>query len=219
MSQEIETIDMIILTKSKKYNNLCVAGIDVNSGEWIRLVSEDTEIKYAIKPQDLIYKNKREANILDKVSVVIKNGEAPWYHPENKILDLKYYLDYIDSVNSVDLVEFIDSEKEYIFFNEKNKISKEKLEEIDNIYSLILIDVGKIYIHRSSYDANRIFANFRYNNIWYKYIRITDIEFLDRYDELIPEEGQYILNNVKLVLSLGEEYEGSYYKLIASIIE
>lgn len=34
---------IIILTKSKKHSGYCVAGIDYETGEWIRLVSSDSE--------------------------------------------------------------------------------------------------------------------------------------------------------------------------------
>ena len=34
---------MIILTKSSKFSAKCVAGINVENGEWVRLVSDEAE--------------------------------------------------------------------------------------------------------------------------------------------------------------------------------
>ena len=39
---------MIILTKSSKFSAKCVAGINVENGEWVRLVSDDVEKHGAI---------------------------------------------------------------------------------------------------------------------------------------------------------------------------
>ena len=35
---------MIILTKSSKFSAKCVAGINVENGEWVRLVSDDVNM-------------------------------------------------------------------------------------------------------------------------------------------------------------------------------
>ena len=40
---------MIILTKSSKFSAKCVAGINVENGEWVRLVSDDVEKHGAIR--------------------------------------------------------------------------------------------------------------------------------------------------------------------------
>ena len=34
--------DIVILTKSRKNNEYCVAGLDIETGEWIRLVTDET---------------------------------------------------------------------------------------------------------------------------------------------------------------------------------
>ena len=38
-----ELIEFAVLTKSAKHHELCVAGIDWNTGQFIRLVSKDKE--------------------------------------------------------------------------------------------------------------------------------------------------------------------------------
>ena len=40
--------EVIILTKSIKRGGYCVAGIDANTGEWIRIVSDDEYTEHAV---------------------------------------------------------------------------------------------------------------------------------------------------------------------------
>ena len=48
---------IIILTKSKKHSGYCVAGIDFETGEWIRLVSSDIETEGAVPNETLQLSN------------------------------------------------------------------------------------------------------------------------------------------------------------------
>ena len=44
----MEIRKLVILAESAKYNNFCVAGIDIDTGEWIRPISEATELEEAV---------------------------------------------------------------------------------------------------------------------------------------------------------------------------
>lgn len=64
---------VIILTKSDKNGGYCVAGIDVNTGNFIRLVSEDENSNYALSDNDLIYDDERTyVEPMDIVNVQLK---------------------------------------------------------------------------------------------------------------------------------------------------
>ncbi len=73
----MQSIEMILMTKSSKYGAYCVAGFDVSDGKWVRLVSEDEETHGAID-DDMLYDRAagRCADVLDRVRVDIE-GEAP----------------------------------------------------------------------------------------------------------------------------------------------
>lgn len=45
--------NIIILTKSIKHGGFCVAGIDTDNGEWIRLISSDANSEHAVPYQDM----------------------------------------------------------------------------------------------------------------------------------------------------------------------
>lgn len=56
---------MIILTKSSKFSAKCVAGINVENGEWVRLVSDDVE-KHGAIPDYKLQTDTREISKSEK---------------------------------------------------------------------------------------------------------------------------------------------------------
>lgn len=60
---------IILMTKSFKRNNYCIAGIDCKTGGWIRLVSDDKDSEGAVLCEDVKYNDGTEANVLDIVEV------------------------------------------------------------------------------------------------------------------------------------------------------
>lgn len=215
--------EIVILTKSRKYKNYCVAGIDLTNGEWIRLISGDSEIHNAVKSQDLIYENGEEVQILDKVIVKCEMCNSIFYQPENAILKTGYYMKFKGRVKPSELLPFL-STKEYIFYNNDRKIHKDKLLTYINSdnHSLVLIKPENPKIYVKTWDDGRktVKSIFRYNNIRYNYLSVTDHLFEEEY--LNKNDGTYELQqDVLFVISLGEVYnrDDCHYKLIASIIE
>ena len=47
--------EVAILTMSSKNHGFCVAGIDLDNGEWIRLVSDDVDTHGALRKEDVRY--------------------------------------------------------------------------------------------------------------------------------------------------------------------
>ena len=52
---------LVILAVSAKHNNYCVAGVDIDSGKWIRPISERTELEEAVPLEDLKYPDGSQA--------------------------------------------------------------------------------------------------------------------------------------------------------------
>lgn len=211
---------MVILTKSRKHCNYCVAGKDINTGEWIRLISEDETIHNAVNPNDLIYQDNTEANILDVISVEVKEVELEskiLYQPENYILDNRYYLRKLQE-KDVSYINNIIDDVEYIFYNTSNCITSNDLADIEDVNSLVLISPEVVKVKRKNdYD---LWANIRYKGRWYNNLTIKDISFTEKYyNEITNDYNGKNFYNVKLVISLGEEFRGSHYKIIASVIE
>lgn len=79
--------EVAILTMSSKNGGFCVAGIDVNNGKWIRLVSDDTETHGALSRDDIKYQNGSFCKPLDVVAVPIIKDLPLQYQPENVLID------------------------------------------------------------------------------------------------------------------------------------
>lgn len=103
-----------------------------------------------------------------------------------------------------------------IFFNDSNCISNSELHNVREINSLVLVEPEIVKIK----NYNTLWANIRYNNIWYINLTITDTGFTSKFYENISNDYNGTnFCDFKLVISLGEEFNGYHYKLIASIIE
>lgn len=81
-------MEMIILTKSDKNQGYCVAGIDRQTGQWVRLVAprrEDT-----LLATDIRYADGSSMQVLDIVSVEVDRVDHRIAHQtENRILNLQ----------------------------------------------------------------------------------------------------------------------------------
>lgn len=88
----MKEIELAVLTKSSKFSGYCVAGIDYESGKWIRLVTEDSESHGAVGAEDLTYENGEECQILDVVNVPITGIGQDILQPENVLMDTSKHL-------------------------------------------------------------------------------------------------------------------------------
>ena len=64
-----------ILTKSYKHGGYCVAGIDVNNNEWIRLVNSDNPANDEIRKEQMFLNGIRIWYNKDKFLQTIENRE------------------------------------------------------------------------------------------------------------------------------------------------
>ena len=78
---------IIILAKSVKHSGYCVAGIDYETGEWIRLVSKDEETEYAVPQKDLVCTDGKDIEVYDIVVCSILKNCGTEVQPENYLYD------------------------------------------------------------------------------------------------------------------------------------
>lgn len=210
--------NIVLLSKSRKHRNYCVAGKDIQTGEWVRLISENSEIHNAIEPKDLKYDTGGEADLLDVVRITLKDMSEEYkntYQPENYILDNINYLGQLKECNLNKLVDDIDT----IFFNQNNCISSEDLKYINDVNSLLMVEVPVLKVKIKNCENKRLIANIKYNQIWYNGLTITDMKFTDKYYDEIQRSNEKYFYNIKIVVSLGECYYNYHYKLIATVFD
>lgn len=213
--------EVIILTKSDKNGGYCVAGIDKNNGNFIRLVSEDNKSNFALYDNDLIYVDEENyVETMDIVRVQLKGKQNCGYQPENYTIDNSYYMEKIGTITRSEIIKYL-MNKDYIFYNISNCIDREELEKQLKKYSLIIFEVSKLKLWKDMYKEGRITASFVHNVNEYNFIKVTDHNLTQKYYQRVIESSPrpFILNNAILIMSLAPEFRGKHYKLVANIIE
>lgn len=208
---------IIILTKSKKHSGYCVAGIDYETGEWIRLVSSDLETEGAVPWEDLQYSNGETLEVYDIIMCRLLRKCGTIVQPENCLYDEtvkwkkvgKSNLDEVIKIHGYDSVE-------YVFENEDTKLPADWI--FSGNPSLCLLKVKDASIWVKTFEDKKISLNFTYDGIQYKYMSISQIDLLNYYRN--KTDASYPLGTVTVVFSLTDKYywNGKYYKVVAQIL-
>lgn len=222
MSNYIYYKDIVLLAKSKKNRNYCVAGINIDTEKWDRLVSNDDSVKYALTKEQLSYQGGELPKLLDVMRVYIKRKQEHDFQVENYEIDERKYFKKLGTIELKYLITLCNKNR-FLFFNSDRRISSNDIARINafDLYSLELLHLNRITIYLDGFDDKKIKCRFIYNNIVYENISITDIEFLDKYLKILKysKNNEMDINDVVLVCSLGEEFHNYHYKLIASVIK
>lgn len=208
---------IIILTKSKKHSGYCVAGIDYETGEWIRLVSSDLETEGAVPWEDLQCSNGETLEVYDIIMCRLLRKCGTIVQPENCLYDEtvkwkkvgKSNLDEVIKIHGYDSVE-------YVFENEDTKLPADWI--FSGNPSLCLLKVKDASIWVKTFEDKKISLNFTYDDVQYKYMSISQIDLLNYYRN--KTDDSYPLGTVTVVFSLTDKYywNGKYYKVVAQIL-
>lgn len=223
LKREVETMysEMILMTKSRKHNNYCVAGIDLETGKWIRLISDNNSIHYAVPAEDLIYEDGSQIEVLDVVRIKLVQNSPLYFQPENIIYDSGYYWTKLRTVTVSEVMALlVQAEDEHVFHNIDKRLEKSFVDKLTakESYSLKYIYTEEAILYATKWEDRsnlKYTLSFKYNSNWYYHLSVTD----DLFTQKFSEPGTYSLYNLGLVISLGEIYkrDGCHYKLIASI--
>lgn len=217
--------EIIILAKSKKYGAYCVAGIDVMSGKWIRLVSLDRASHGALTDRVMRDQLGNSIEVLDKIRVHIKAYAPDGHQIENYLYDERYIFCKIGRANLQEVKQNIQQNLGgYIFYNgdraiEATKVNKIPIEQHHSL-EFIKVDRLKIEVKINIYHSKKTIshkAEFMYQGHHYRELPITDQSFIKKWDIQKME----FIKDVCLVISLGVAYEkdNRHYKLIAAVLE
>jgi hypothetical protein len=203
----MKIVEMIVFANSIKHGAHCVAGKEVKTKEWVRPVANVDG--GALSDKQITYVNpygNYQVKPLQKIKIGLDSHVPKINQPENFQIDgsswtqnykisenaLNDYLDHPESIwGPSDRVSF-------------DQIKSGKL-SIGNSLCLVKVDNLKLYINA----GNKRRASFNYRGIDYD-LAATDPMF----DELLSSTA--VLQGI-LCISLGEEYHGYCYKLVASI--
>ena len=212
---------LIILAESAKYGNYCVAGVDVETGKWIRPISEKPELEDAVPLDDLKYPDGSRVELLDIVEIKFSDRSAnnP-IQPENFFYNAKYYW---QKVGRVTLQELIDGRgydsRDKIFYNHERSIFGAKVVKFEARESLLLLPVANLFISvEEAEDHKKFFADFEYSGKKFYRFSVGDIEIRNKFAD--NGAGKYFLkDSATVVFSLTNPYykNSECYKMLAQI--
>lgn len=208
---------IILMTKSFKRNNYCVAGIDRETGDWIRFVSDDVNSEGAVLCEDVRYIDGTEADVLDIVEVdLIKPVPTP-AQSENWLYNRKVKWKKCGTATIQQVIAFrgLDDCGKNIFGNTDRKISRQNA----NGKSLALIKADSPYIVVKTFEKKKVDFCFSHNNIKYSFFSVSDISLYQEYRQ--RNDGTYrdFGSSCYVVISLTGAYknDGLHYKMLAQL--
>lgn len=206
-----------ILTKSYKHGGYCVAGIDINTKEWIRLVNSDNPNTDEIRKEQM-FLNGKSIECLDVIEYDFIKNIPNSCQTENWLLNTSLKPKYIKSVSIEELVNIIKIEKDDFFiFNNSNLLNENEISNINR--SLYIFHVKNLKIEASTYESYgeirfRYKCSFDFNNNQYANISLTDPVYRD-----VAQDGTN-LSNALIIASLPcvPYNDNLFYKFVAKII-
>lgn len=211
-------IQMVLLAKSCKNGEYCVAGIDLRTNRWIRLVTDNEETHGAVSAKALTNAEGKEACVLDVIEAPLVHACPTVIQPENYLLDKTRKIRIIRRMKLDQVIAFHKPEgRSMVYYNALRSVPESAMSAIRSHYSLIMIRVSDLTLQ---YEVNsqgrvKLKSSFDYNSptrgmIHYEHISVTDPDYFG--DDTPSDIGDAIL-----VISLGEVFNGSHYKYVASI--
>ena len=198
---------LVIFANSVKHHQHCVAGKDIITKEWIRPVGDKNGCE--LRDEQTKYQNKYGKYLvkpLQKMQIEFLEKSPLLQQPENYVISNKIWTQQY-KINKEEIEFFVDNPNDLwldgISYTDRVNYQLIQNNTIQITQSLYLIKVDVCQIDK----LNRR-AIFNHKNITYN-LAITDPNI------------QYIDTNQKsyyLVISLGEEFKGYCYKLVACIL-
>ena len=199
---------LVIFANSVKHHQHCVAGKDISTKEWIRPVGDKNGCE--LKDEQTKYQNKYGKYLvkpLQKMEIEFLEQVPLKHQPENYIVSNKIW-EQNYKIDREDIENFLDNPNDLwldgVSINDRVNYQLIQNGNIQITQSLYLIKVNGLQVNK---EHRR--ATFNYNGVNYS-LSITDPKV--QYFNKDNEEFYY------LVISLGEEFKGYCYKLVASIL-
>lgn len=216
---------LVILANSVKHHQHCVAGKDISTKKWIRPVSNDTG--EALSNEQSSYTNKGSdwlVKPLDKIKMKFSKHAPLTQQPENYLISEERWASNF-KIEIKELAQYVDQPENIWLDTSTNTnrvtsslITSKKIVIAQSLY-LIKIDVLILQISTEEIDGKekrKLRGSFIYNKVNYEDLTITDPKIWKEYKT--KPFGEYEKKDVYLCLSLGEEFHGFYYKIIAAVI-
>lgn len=198
---------IVVLACSIKHGGKCLAGKKISDKSWVRPVGnchgkELSNVQATCENTYGVYPIK----LLQKVTIDITDHVPLKHQPENFLFS-DNQIQQAYKIDKSELTSYLDSPQD--LWGQEASVSTEEIDNGELIInqSLYLVRVDDLVLYVNPFDKRR--ARFNFNNICYD-LSVTCPNF----DALLDASED--INGI-LCISLGEEYEGSHWKIIAAI--
>ncbi|MFE2754595.1 hypothetical protein ACFXGA_21610 [Actinosynnema sp. NPDC059335] len=217
---------MVCLANSRKNSGRCVAGMVIGRGgpEWVRPVGGRPG--HEVSAVERRYADGAEPEVLDVIAVPLIRRRPFGVHRENWLFDPAVRWERVGRIGWDALCRFeerprglwVDGHHTSAGVNDRVPVElRDRL-----LDSLRLIRVPRVTIEvspahpRASTRLPVVRARFRYAGSTYA-LKVTDPMCEERFRA--AGLGNHRLGESFLTVSLGEEFQGSFFKLVAAIVE
>jgi hypothetical protein len=215
---------IVCLAKSVKHGGYCIAGKDLETGNWIRPVSdrEDEEIRL----EDCTLEENKQPNVCDIISIPLLEARPRSYKLENHLINPEHRWRKLGEIAWDNLTGLVDEVEGPLWLNGYSSYYGVN-DRVPEAYargfatSLTLIRPSNLKVCVETEGAEfgnprrKTRATFRYDGHLYK-VSVTDPIIKDRFWSRPGEHPMGI--DCLICVSLGEIHEGYAYKLAAAII-
>ena len=218
------TKTLVCFANSRKYGGRCVAGKEWHrgaTGQWVRPVS--ARPAQELMENDFRCADGAPARVLDILDISFKPGGKRAYQRENRLIKNGVAWKRAGALSWDDLAAWLDTPKSLWSLGQSSAsgLNNRVAEGSTQGESLYLIGVD--YLHLlvgpksvAPQDAKRVVrGEFLYRGARYR-LAVTD-PVIEQY-VLGRPDNVYFLPDPVLCVSLGEPFQGHYYKLIASVL-
>lgn len=166
---------LIILTTSSKQKNLCVAGIEVETGAFIRLVSDIAEIKFAIPKILTRFTDCSYCEPLDVVDVPIIEAQPLDFQPENFLVDQTKSWVKVDRASLQDVIDLHSLDNyDFIFGNTFFSVHESVAKRLGYSLTIVKVTNFELFTTPSANGQIKTKCRFKYRGSVYNEMSVTD---------------------------------------------
>lgn len=205
---------IICLANSYKHKGRCIAGIDLQSGRWIRPISHLESGKIS---EDNPHINAKHIQLLDIVDIPINPKEKLGHEIEN----YRYHNGFWQVMGKTKIIDLLPHCESTLLYPEFDRcIPFQYFEKQSPVRTLQLIEVKSLYCYRNEYDKPRVRILDKEYSIGNTELSITDPIILAKLDY----QHSFICHGL-VCLSFGQPWskndweELMCYRLVAGVVE
>jgi hypothetical protein len=216
---------IVCLANSRKTSGRCIAGSDPQGGAWVRPISAREHGE--VSEWERQYQDGTDPQVLEVIDIPLNEPRPTSYQSENWLLDPEQYWQRRGRIEWGDLAA-LQSEPSALWLDgtpstiagENDRVSEENATTFSDSLRLIWVDNLSLRVFAPGADwgnsKRKVLGEFTYLGIPYAFWvtdAVVEREYLSR------DNGVYELSDCFLTISLGEQFQGYCYKMIAAVID